>query len=171
MSGQARIVVLRVDGQGTVVAADQAAEDLFGTCVGRPCRTVVGAHRRDGVSVCSGACASSLASGAVERRSVEGAVVRDHVGRVTCTRVGDETVVVVEPGPWRARSFPETLTPRERDVLGRIADGLTNREIALALGVSAATVRTHVEHLLAKLGATSRAQAVSLGYAIGEIEA
>jgi DNA-binding NarL/FixJ family response regulator len=51
------------------------------------------------------------------------------------------------------------LTPREREVLVRLARGLTNRLIARELGVTEKTVKTHVSHVLAKLGVTDRTQA------------
>jgi DNA-binding NarL/FixJ family response regulator len=55
-----------------------------------------------------------------------------------------------------------TLTPRERDVLGRVARGLSNRAIAGELGITERTARTHVSNILAKLGLTSRTQAALL---------
>ena len=51
------------------------------------------------------------------------------------------------------------LTPREREVLDLIARGLSNKRIALELGLSEKTVKTHVGHVLAKLGVTDRTQA------------
>jgi DNA-binding NarL/FixJ family response regulator len=54
---------------------------------------------------------------------------------------------------------PERLTRRERDVLKLIARGQSNKRIALELGISQKTVKTHVGHLLAKLGVTDRTQA------------
>ncbi|GAA4760303.1 sigma-70 family RNA polymerase sigma factor [Novosphingobium ginsenosidimutans] len=55
-----------------------------------------------------------------------------------------------------------TLTPREREVLAQIAEGLTNKEIARQLGVSPATVKAHVERIIAKLGVADRTQAAVL---------
>lgn len=55
------------------------------------------------------------------------------------------------------------LTRRERQVLQLVADGLGNRQIGQALFVSEDTVKTHVRHVLTKLGATSRANAVAIG--------
>ena len=57
---------------------------------------------------------------------------------------------------------PERLTRRERDVLALIAHGRSNKRIALELGISEKTVKTHVGHLLAKLGVTDRTQAALL---------
>jgi DNA-binding NarL/FixJ family response regulator len=54
----------------------------------------------------------------------------------------------------------ETLTPREREILGYVGRGMSNQEIAAALFISAATVKTHVGHLFAKLAARDRAQLV-----------
>jgi NarL family two-component system response regulator LiaR len=53
----------------------------------------------------------------------------------------------------------EQLTPREREVLELIGEGYSNKRIALELGVSEKTVKTHVGHVLAKLGVADRTQA------------
>ncbi len=53
----------------------------------------------------------------------------------------------------------ERLTPREREVLHALASGGTNKEIALALGITPGTVKTHVERLIGKLGVRDRTQA------------
>ena len=56
----------------------------------------------------------------------------------------------------------ETLTEREREVLGLLAEGLTNAAIAERLSVSVHTVRNHVANLSAKLGARSKLEALSI---------
>jgi len=52
-----------------------------------------------------------------------------------------------------------SLTPREREILGLVVQGLTNKQIGEVLSLSAATVRAHIEHIIAKLGVSNRTQA------------
>ena len=73
---------------------------------------------------------------------------------------------VVESRP-AATELPDELTAREVEVLKLIAAGLSNTEIAAALVVSAATVKTHVNHIFQKTGARDRAQAVRYAYRHG----
>jgi DNA-binding NarL/FixJ family response regulator len=61
----------------------------------------------------------------------------------------------------------ESLTPREAEVLIEVASGLDNEAISEKLHVSEATVRTHVTHILSKLEARSRVQAVVMAYESG----
>lgn len=65
---------------------------------------------------------------------------------------------VAQPEP-----LAEPLTDREREVLQRIAQGLANKQIAAALGISEHTVKFHLSSIYNKLGATNRTEAVRLG--------
>ncbi|BDP42158.1 hypothetical protein DAETH_21270 [Deinococcus aetherius] len=71
-----------------------------------------------------------------------------------------------DPGPSPADI---TLTPRERDVLALLAEGLSNKRAARELGVSESTVKFHVQAVYSKLGVQSRAGAVTRGVQLGLI--
>jgi LuxR family maltose regulon positive regulatory protein len=81
----------------------------------------------------------------------------------------------LQPGPGPAggsgtpagTSLAEPLTPRELQVLAMLADGLSNQAIARQLVVSLDTVKKHVSHLLAKLGAANRTEAVARARELG----
>jgi DNA-binding NarL/FixJ family response regulator len=65
------------------------------------------------------------------------------------------------PQPPARAELPDGLTPREAEVLGLIGAGFTNREIAERLVVSEATVKTHINHVFAKIDARDRAAAIN----------
>ncbi len=91
------------------------------------------------------------------------AVVAPRILKRLLDRFAD-TLPDLESTPPRAL---DTLTEREREVLVQVARGLSNAEIAKALTVSETTVKTHVGHVLAKLGLRDRVQAVVLAYESG----
>jgi two-component system response regulator NreC len=73
----------------------------------------------------------------------------------------------VRVGPEPTAPTPLTLSPRERQVLGLLAHGHTNREVARRLALSIKTVETHRSRLSDKLGLQSRADLVRLAIALG----
>lgn len=66
------------------------------------------------------------------------------------------------PLPGREADLSRLLTPREQDVVGLVAEGLTNKEIGRRLAISPATVKAHVERIIGKLGVADRTQAAVL---------
>jgi DNA-binding NarL/FixJ family response regulator len=64
----------------------------------------------------------------------------------------------------------EELTPREVEVLRQVAEGNRNRDIAEMLFISEETVKVHVKHIMDKLGAKDRTQAISIAVRRGIIE-
>ncbi|MGW1750283.1 response regulator [Streptomyces sp. NPDC002092] len=81
--------------------------------------------------------------------------------------------VLTQPGPGDLVDPHRlsTLTPREREVLGLVATGLSNTDIAERLFVTPVTVKTHVNRAMAKLGARDRAQLVVIAYETGLVRA
>jgi len=64
-----------------------------------------------------------------------------------------------------------SLSPREQEILALLAEGRSQSEIASLLVISPKTVATHIQHVLGKLGAHSRAQAVALAFQLGLVDA
>lgn len=63
--------------------------------------------------------------------------------------------------------MPNPLTPREMEVLGRLASGESNRQIAKELYLSLSTVKRHLEHIFPKLGVSDRTQAAVKAVELG----
>ncbi|GIJ23731.1 response regulator [Micromonospora lutea] len=91
------------------------------------------------------------------------AVVAPRILRRLLDRFAD---VLPDPAATPAKALG-ALTEREREVLVHVARGLSNAEIARALSVSETTIKTHVGHVLTKLGLRDRVQAVVLAYESG----
>jgi DNA-binding NarL/FixJ family response regulator len=99
---------------------------------------------------------------AVEAAAKGVAHVAPALGAELAGGVRPATAVTDPPGPPGA-----ALSAREREVLALLADGRSNREIADALAVSLATVKTHLHHLYTKLDAANRHDALRRGVALG----
>jgi DNA-binding NarL/FixJ family response regulator len=111
------------------------------------------------------------AGGAEIRQAIQD-VVDDHAVIDPAVQHHLVDAIATTPPPAAPRTSapartPEGLTPREAEVLSLIAGGLSNTEIADRLFVGEGTVKSHINHLFAKIDARDRAQAVAYAYQHG----
>jgi DNA-binding NarL/FixJ family response regulator len=110
----------------------------------------------------------SLEVGGLMPRSIDGADLISAVQRVLQgERVVDPAILVNDAAVEEQPESASALTAREREVLVLLASGHSNREIASSLFVSLPTVKTHLAHIYAKLGAKNRNEALGRAVAGG----
>ncbi len=182
-----RAPAMGIDKDARVVLWNEGAERLFGLpqeeALGKPCYDVVDGNDCFGNRYCGRNCpilgmwASSMPVNPAEI--------------VTCGGAGDRTTGMISldvpatNGPMlvhifhprsatRANALPQVqqpnvplLTDRERQVLRHLSDATPTAEIARELKLSVSTVRSHIQHLLDKLGASGRLEAVLLAQRLG----
>lgn len=157
----------------TIVSWNQAAEKLTRVsaeqAVGRPCWEVLGAHDCRGDLVCHPGC--SIARLARESWSVRSQelVIETHEGRrtvhVSTIALDDDGarrfLHVLVPHEERSSRAVRLLTPRQKEVLQLLADGIPAKAIATHLGIVEVTVRNHIRAILVALGAHSQLEAIA----------
>jgi DNA-binding NarL/FixJ family response regulator len=156
---------------------DGPGEDLIGPLLATNPRGAVlvltSFSERDRLARAVGAGAAGVLNKASDVATILDAIRRLHRGERLIAP--DEAAAALRltqtSGLERQRELAllETLTPREREILEVLAEGLADKEIAARLSVSTATVRTHVNAILAKTGARSRTQALILAVRHGLI--
>jgi len=92
---------------------------------------------------------------------LKGMTTEDLVSTIRAVHAGKSHIPPAIAQRLAERMGTEELTPREFDVLEQIVHGLSNKEIASFLDISEATVKTHINSLLGKLGVTDRTQAAT----------
>jgi DNA-binding NarL/FixJ family response regulator len=103
-------------------------------------------------------------------------IAADELRRAIKAAAGGSVQLSPQAAAWLMRQLrtpecPETLTDRESDVLQLLAQGLANKEIARELGIGETTVKSHVRHILSKLGVESRTQAAIAAFRNGFLPA
>lgn len=156
------------DAEGTVVALSAAAQALLGAGVGRACWELVGRQPTGKGLPCGVGCVGRLLEGGIGVAAVSTVELHGGCFQLCCTPVAGYAVCTLARGSVARspRGF-EQLTPRERQVLTLIAEGLETQMIAERLGISARTVSTHVENMQRKLGAETRAGLVATAFRLG----
>jgi DNA-binding CsgD family transcriptional regulator len=183
-----------VNRDGTIVAWNAAAGRAFGhaarDAVGRKCWELLRGRDAFGNQYCSERCPlreMAFQHQPVNRCKMYFRTAGDGLQGFTVSTLAlfdtpDATLIHLcrKHAPAARQAAPEApsrlrprgqsrsvLTPREREVLGHLADGHTTREIATLLGISVSTVRNHIEHILHKLHAHSRLEAVAVSRRLG----
>lgn len=179
-----------VDRHGTIVAWNRAASRMFGypdeAALGRKCWELLQGRDAFGNEYCGSSC--PIRRMAVEHRSVnrcrlnfrtlQGERRSFTVTTLVVFQDCDTTLIhlcrMIDTGRAdSAAGYPagdithSVLTQREREVVQHLADGHSTREIATLLSISVSTVRSHVEHILRKLHAHSRLEAVAVSRRLG----
>lgn len=147
---------------GDVLLHELAQSDEWPSVADLPIPVILLVEPTDAQSGAAHLVASMLRSGIrgviardARPEEIEAAIVAVNAGLVvTASGFLSET-------PAGAEDLPEPLSDREREVLDLLAEGLSNKLIAHQLNISEHTVKTHVASIFAKLGASSRTEAVS----------
>jgi DNA-binding NarL/FixJ family response regulator len=169
---RARLARLVVEAGHAVVAGDAPADALLAEPVAGEAPPLAGAlpllllsdaaARRDPW----GTRAAGLLPRAASPRQLDAALRAVAAGLTV--RVGQDGAL---PGFAAAEeAVPALLTPREIEILAAIGEGMSNKAVARRLGISAHTVKFHLEAIFAKLDVGSRAEAVAKGLRRGLIE-
>jgi len=157
----------------TIVSWNPAAEELTGVAaddaVGRPCWEVIGGHDEDGTCVCHQGCSTARLAREgwpvpcqVLLIKAHGGERRVEVSTVTVDDVDGQLLLhVMLPADPRPAPAQQSLTARQYEVLRLLADGLPAKVIATRLGVTEATIRTHIRAILVALGTHSQLEAIA----------
>jgi LuxR family maltose regulon positive regulatory protein len=107
--------------------------------------------------------------------AAQGGICKDYIGQIlAATMPGSETPDRMGASPTLSQSFSlesgEHLSERELEVLRLMARGASNQAIARQLVITVGTVKSHINHILGKLGASNRTEAVALARGLGWLD-
>ena len=186
-----------VDRNGQIMVWNQVAEQTFGyaesEALGQKCWELLSGRDVFGNQYCCEGCpvlATAFSNEPINRFQIDFKTAAHERKRFTVSTlilfnapgkevfvhlchpasdVNESTVTKHVTNNSGANHQPKTLTPRETEVLTLLHKGMTVAETAAALGVSASTVRSHIQHILFKLHVHNRHEAVVLGRKLGLI--
>lgn len=166
MSGQIPAVLV-VQKDGTVVSQNRVARRLLGKKTGQYCWDVVGGLEGTEGLPCRRGCVLRLLAAGMDNSLHTSFRYGGQRHHLSCVPVDGTVVCALTHGTDDVPEAWQTLTPRQRAVLELLASGETTASAATCLGVSEATIRTHVENMRAKLGVNTRAAIVANGFRLG----
>ncbi len=157
-------------GDGNVIALNKSARRMLGPGTGKPCWDVVGKLEDAEMLPCRNGCVLELlASDNNDSRHTRIKLSgKDH--QLSCIPVNGVVICILDSMCDKSSKVWPSLSSREQDILLLLADGETTSSVAVRLGVSESTVRTHVERMRFKLRVNTRAAVVAEGFRLGYLD-
>jgi len=152
---------------GDLVALNAVARRLVGNAVGRKCWHAVGGLSDAEGLPCRFGCVRDLMNQGLEKTQRTRIRLRNRCHMLTCVPLDGMVACMLSPSSDEHPQTWQLLTTREREVLQLLSEDKNTAAIAAQLGLGETTVRTHVEHMRAKLGVSTRAALVARGYELG----
>jgi DNA-binding CsgD family transcriptional regulator len=162
-----RTAVTIVTRDGTVERQNRASRQLLGDCTGQRCCDIMDGLGVRGERPCHAGCAAQLLDEGLDSPAAASVRRDGQQHLLSCLPVGDNVICSLTPGGNAQPAAWQAITERELSVLELLAAGETTGSAATLLGLSTSTVRTHVEKLRLKLGASTQAAVVARGYQLG----
>lgn len=162
--------VVIAGGDGHVIAENKAARRVLGPGIGQYCWDVVGALEAAEQLPCREGCVLELLALGMDCSQHSRFEHGGKSERLSCVPVNGVVVCMLSTKNCASSRLLDALSPREKEILLLLADGETTASAADQLGVSEATVRTHVERMRSKLCVNTRAAAVAEGFRLGYLD-
>jgi DNA-binding CsgD family transcriptional regulator len=162
--------VVATNADGKVVSQNRAARNLMGNQTGKFCWDAFSNLKGAEGLPCRNGCALQLLADGMDTSQHTSFRYEGQRHHLSCVPVDGTVVCTLTRGMGDSPEAWQSLTPRERAVLELLASGETTVSAAVCLGLSEATIRTHVEKVRAKLGVNTRAAAVACGFRLGYLD-
>ena len=159
------VVIAQKD--GVVVGQNGPARFLLGAAKRRNCWEVVGELGGAEGLPCATGCVRELIMAGVEQSRHTRFKLAGQRHHLSCIPVDDIVVCMLSHSTGEQPETQKNLTPREREVLESLAEGENTPLAAKRLGIRESTLRSHVEKMRNKLGVSTRAALVALGFRHG----